>query len=172
VRYEWDEAKRQSNIQKHGIDFVGIEKAFAGATITVLDDRFDCGEPRFITLGLLSGRVIVIAHTETREVIRIIPLERRLKMKRPVTSRKSQTDWKRVDSLKDDEIDFSDAPQLTPRMFARAVVRRGLKPVARKKLLTLRIDSDVVEWYKSQGSGYQTRINALLRAYMEERKNA
>jgi uncharacterized protein (DUF4415 family) len=93
-------------------------------------------------------------------------------MKKPITSRKSRTDWKRVDALKDDKINFSDAPELTPQMFARAVVRRGLKPVARKKLLTLRIDSDVVEWYKSQGSGYQTRINALLRAYMEERKNA
>jgi len=57
-------------------------------------------------------------------------------------------------------------------MFARSLVRRGLKPVARKKLLTLRIDSDVVEWYRRQGPGYQTRINALLRAYMRERKNA
>ncbi len=93
-------------------------------------------------------------------------------MKRPVTSRKSRTDWKRVDALKDEKIDFSDTPELTPEMFARSLVRRGLKPVARKKLLTLRIDSDVVEWYRRQGPGYQTRINALLRAYMRERKNA
>lgn len=93
-------------------------------------------------------------------------------MKKRVTSRKSRTDWKRVDALKDDKIDFSDTPKLTPEMFARAIVRQGLKPVVRKKLLTLRIDNDVVEWYRSQGSGYQTRINALLRAYMEERKNA
>jgi uncharacterized protein (DUF4415 family) len=93
-------------------------------------------------------------------------------MKKPITSRKSRTDGKRVDALRDDKVDFSDAPELTPEMFARAIVRQGLKPVARKKLLTLRIDSDVVEWYRSQGSGYQTRINALLRAYMEERKNA
>jgi len=93
-------------------------------------------------------------------------------MKRPVTSKKSRTDWKRVDALQDRRIDFSDTPELTPEMFARAVVRRGLKPVARKKQLTLRIDSDVLEWYRGQGSGYQTRINALLRAYMQERKNA
>jgi len=39
MRYEWDEAKRQSNIQKHGIDFIGIERAFAGDTVTILDDR-------------------------------------------------------------------------------------------------------------------------------------
>lgn len=76
MRYEWDEAKRQSNIQKHGIDFVGIEKVFAGTTLTILDDRFDYGEPRFITLGLLSGRVVVIAHAETQEVIRIISVRK------------------------------------------------------------------------------------------------
>jgi uncharacterized protein (DUF4415 family) len=53
-------------------------------------------------------------------------------------------------------------------MFARAIVRRGLKPVARKSQLTIRVDSNVLEWYKRQGPGYQTRINSLLRAYMEE----
>jgi len=53
-------------------------------------------------------------------------------------------------------------------VFARAVVRRGLKPVLRKQQLTIRVDRDVLEWYRSQGPGYQTRINALLRAYMQE----
>ena len=71
--------------------------------------------------------------------------------------------------LTDRQIDFSDIPEVTPEMFARAVVRRGLKPVLRKEQLTIRIDSDVLEWYRRQGPGYQTRINALLRAYMQER---
>jgi uncharacterized protein (DUF4415 family) len=90
-------------------------------------------------------------------------------MNKSATSRKSRTDWKRVDALKDNRIDFSDTLELTPEMFARAVVRRGLKPVPRKEQLTIRVDSDVLEWYKKQGPGYQTRINALLRAYMQER---
>jgi uncharacterized protein (DUF4415 family) len=72
--------------------------------------------------------------------------------------------------MKDEEIDFSDTPELTPGMFARAIVRRGLKAVARKKQITLRIDSDVLEWYRRQGAGYQSLINALLRAYMQERR--
>jgi uncharacterized protein (DUF4415 family) len=95
-------------------------------------------------------------------------------MKKPATVRKSRTDWKRVDALQDQKIDFSDTPELTPEMFARAIVRRGLNPVARKRQLTIRIDGDVLEWYRRQGPGYQTRINALLRAYMQEhpRKNA
>ena len=88
-------------------------------------------------------------------------------MRKPITSRKSQTDWARVDATKDEEIDLSDSPEITPEMFAKAVVRRGLKPVSRKSQLTLRLDSDVLTWFKAQGRGYQTRINSLLRAYME-----
>ena len=69
--------------------------------------------------------------------------------------------------MKDRDIDLSDNPELTPEMFARAIVRRGLKPVTRKAQLTLRLDQDVLEWFRKQGRGYQTQINALLRAYME-----
>ena len=63
-----------------------------------------------------------------------------------------------------------DAPEWTPEMFARAVARKGLKPVPKKALLSLRIDSDVIEWFRKQGAGYQSRMNALLRAYMEAHK--
>jgi uncharacterized protein (DUF4415 family) len=69
--------------------------------------------------------------------------------------------------MKDEEIDLSDSPELTPDMFARAVARRGLKPKDRKVQLTVRVDRDVLDWYRAQGRGYQTQINALLRAYME-----
>ncbi|PWB81987.1 MAG: hypothetical protein C3F08_00780 [Candidatus Methylomirabilota bacterium] len=79
MRYEWDEAKRQSNIEKYGIDFIGIEEVFAGEIVTVLDDRFDYGEIRYVTVGLLNGRVVVIAHTETDDVIRIISVRKATK---------------------------------------------------------------------------------------------
>jgi len=69
----------QSNIQKHGIDFMGIERVFAGERVTVLDDRLDYSETRFVTLGLLGDRVVVIAHTETDEVIRIISVRKATK---------------------------------------------------------------------------------------------
>jgi uncharacterized protein (DUF4415 family) len=104
-------------------------------------------------------------------------------MRKKPTSKKSttdlidytdHTDYQRLASMKDEDIDFSDLPEVTPEMFARAVVRRNFKPIPRKKQLTLRVDCDVVEWYKKQGRGYQTRINSLLRAYMKEhqRKSA
>ena len=88
-------------------------------------------------------------------------------MKKKPTSTKSQTDLARLDKMKDEDIDLSDAPEITPEMFAKAIVRRGLKPRT-KTQLTLRVDTDVLEWYKKQGRGYQTRINQLLRAYMQE----
>ena len=91
-------------------------------------------------------------------------------MRKTGTSKKSATDWKRLDAMKDEDIDLSEIEEIPTEMFVRGIVRRGLKPVVRKKQLTLRMDSDVIEWFKRQGQGYQTRINSLLRAYMEEHR--
>lgn len=88
-------------------------------------------------------------------------------MKNKSTLVQSGTDWERLRNMKDEEIDFSDIPRLTPEMFANAIVRKGFKPVPPKKQLTLRIDQDVIEFFRTQGQGYQTKINQLLRAYME-----
>jgi uncharacterized protein (DUF4415 family) len=89
-------------------------------------------------------------------------------MSKEPTTRKSQTDWARVDAMTDEDIDFSDCPEITPEQFARAVVQRGgLQSPKNKAQVTLRIDNDVLDWFKSQGRGYQTQINSLLRAYME-----
>jgi uncharacterized DUF497 family protein len=76
VRFEWDEAKRQANLRKHGIDFVGCEAVFEGYTLTVEDTRFVYSERRFVTLGLLEGRVVAVVHTETALKIRIISIRR------------------------------------------------------------------------------------------------
>lgn len=72
--------------------------------------------------------------------------------------------------MQDKDIDLSEIPELTPQMFAQAIVRRGLEPTPNKLQLTLRLDRDVVAWFRKQGRGYQTQINALLRAYMEAHK--
>jgi uncharacterized protein (DUF4415 family) len=89
-------------------------------------------------------------------------------MSKEPTTRKSQTDWARIDAMDDEDIDLSDCPEITPEQFAKAVVQRGgLQPPKNKAQVTLRIDSDVLDWFKLQGRGYQTQINSLLRAYME-----
>ena len=92
-------------------------------------------------------------------------------MKHASISHKSRTDVKRLKSMQDSEIVLDkDAPEWTPEMFARAIVRKGLKPVPTKSLLSLRVDSDVLAWFRAQGRGYQSRMNALLRAFMEAHK--
>ncbi len=72
MKFEWDEEKRRANLAKHGIDLADLEPLFGGLTISVLDSRYNYGEFRFITLGVLNGIVMAIAHTETDEVLRII----------------------------------------------------------------------------------------------------
>ena len=73
--------------------------------------------------------------------------------------------------MKDSDIVIDrDAPAWTPDMFARAMVRKGLDPAPRKSLLSFRIDSDVLQWFRAQGRGYQSRMNALLRAFMKAHK--
>ncbi|MBD2568406.1 BrnT family toxin [Anabaena lutea] len=72
MEFEWDEAKRLANIRKHGIDFIDVAAVFDGDTVTVEDDRYDYGEQRFVTFGLLQGRVIAVVHTERSNRTRII----------------------------------------------------------------------------------------------------
>lgn len=72
MRYEWDEAKRASNLKEHGFDFVDAHKVFSGLAATYEDDRFRYEEQRFVTLGFLSGVSVSIVHTESGDIVRII----------------------------------------------------------------------------------------------------
>ena len=81
--------------------------------------------------------------------------------------KKSGTDWKRLESITDEEIDFSDIPELGEEFFRNAEIRLP----QRKQHVSMRLDAEVLDWFKKQGQGYQTRINAVLRAYVQARKN-
>ncbi len=74
----------------------------------------------------------------------------------------SRTDWQRVDAMTDKDIDYSDIPELDDDFFQHA----KLQLPERKAVVTLRLDRDVLEWFKSKGRRYQTRINALLKSYV------
>jgi len=74
----------------------------------------------------------------------------------------------RVDALKDKDIDYSDIPSLDDTFFDRAVVEL---PQA-KKPITIRIDPEVLEWFRTMGPRYQTRINAVLKAYVQAHRKA
>lgn len=78
-------------------------------------------------------------------------------MSRKNIKKKSQTDWKRIDSMKDEGIDFSDIPELDGNFFknAKIVLPEPKAPI------TLRVEPDVLEWYKSIGVKYQTLMHAV-----------
>jgi len=74
-----------------------------------------------------------------------------------------KTDFDRLRNMSDDDIDCNDIPELTAEFWKDA----KLVMPEEKKQLTIRLDNDVLEWFKSQGKGYQTRINTVLRSYYE-----
>jgi len=69
-------------------------------------------------------------------------------------------------------IDLSDIPEVSAEAFAKGIVRKGLTPVTRKAQVTLRIDADVIEWFRGRGRGYQTRINSVLKAFKDAHRRA
>ena len=72
MEFEWDEAKRVSNYQKHGVDFLDAAQIFYGLVLTKKDEAKDYGEDRFNSLGLVDGQVYNVTHTERDGKIRII----------------------------------------------------------------------------------------------------
>jgi uncharacterized protein (DUF4415 family) len=89
-------------------------------------------------------------------------------MKRRSSSKKSRTNYRRLRTMKDaDVLLTAEHPEASVEHIVRGIVRNGLKAVPRKASISLRIDADVLDWFKEQGAGYQTRINAVLRAYRE-----
>jgi uncharacterized protein (DUF4415 family) len=104
MRFEWDEAKNQSNQQKHGL-----------------------GKPMAVKENAIKS------------------------------------DLARVDKLRDEDVDCGDIPELDDAVFAQPLVPWPPK----KETITIRVDTDVVGWFKRQGRGYQTRMNQVLRRYMD-----
>ncbi|MCX5757654.1 MAG: BrnA antitoxin family protein [Candidatus Hydrogenedentes bacterium] len=85
------------------------------------------------------------------------------------SKKKSRTDWEFLADESDEGIDFSDIPELGPDFWQNATSRLPDK----KTSITLRLDPDVIAWFRMSGRGYQTRINAVLRSYMQaSRKSA
>jgi uncharacterized protein (DUF4415 family) len=83
-------------------------------------------------------------------------------------SPRTRTNWRKLKAMNDRDIDFSDIPETDKNFWAKA--RVVMPPV--KTHLSLRLDEDVVEWFKRKGSGYQTRMNAVLRAYVRHQVKA
>jgi uncharacterized protein (DUF4415 family) len=88
-------------------------------------------------------------------------------VKQTSSSMKSKTDWARLKAKAEPDTVTAEHPEADIRHIVRGVVRRGLQPLPSKASISLRVDQDVLEWFKAQGPGYQTRINIVLRAFRD-----
>ena len=79
---------------------------------------------------------------------------------------KSNTDWSRLKSGQP-VLPTAEHLEADVKHIVRGMVRRGLEPLPPKASISLRVDQDVLEWFKAQGPGYQTRINTVLRAFRD-----
>ena len=93
-------------------------------------------------------------------------LERQMTVKKRDLKTQSLTDWKRIDSMKDENIDLSEIPELDDNFFKNAELVLP-KP---KVVVTLRVDADVMEWFRTKGKGYQTMMNAVLKGWVEQHR--
>ena len=90
MAFEWDEAKNQANIRKHGVSFQTARRMFGGPVLTRIDDRMDYGEVRHVSIGTVDkGAVIVVAHTDRDGRVRLISA-------RPASRRERQAYYERV----------------------------------------------------------------------------
>jgi uncharacterized DUF497 family protein len=76
MKIEFDRAKREATLNHRGLDMARADEIFTGNTITVEDDRMEYGEKRFITVGLLEDRMIVLVWTPRGEARRIISMRK------------------------------------------------------------------------------------------------
>ena len=83
-------------------------------------------------------------------------------------SKQSRTDWRKLRKQEDSEIDCSDIAPLSKEFFAKAMLRLP-QP---KPSISIRLDPDILDWFKREGRGYQTRINAVLRMYVAAQREA
>ena len=162
----WDEAKRRVNLRTHGFDFLDAHEVFDDLNLYVRRRSFGLWraavrDTRSYPLSRSSTPKRVTASTSYQ-------CERRRGVSGKSTLRTSRTDWKRVAAQRDRVIKTGRGhPEADPAHIVRGIVRQGLKAPPAKESISLRIDPEVLGWFRAQGSGWQTRMNAVLRAYKE-----
>ncbi|CAN5276713.1 BrnA antitoxin family protein [soil metagenome] len=92
-------------------------------------------------------------------------------MSKKHTLEKFGTDIERLRNMKDKDIDYSDIPKTTPKMWENGILLKNFKPIPRKNQENFPIDKDIIEFFKAQSFNYPAKINQLLRDYMEAHEN-
>ena len=140
MKVEFDAAKRAGTLEQRGLDMARAGEVFEGATLTIEDDRMDYGETRYITIGFLDERMVVLVWTPRGDVHRIISMRK-----------------------------ANDREKARLAAYFEATVRRGRPPLEDPKVsTTIRLSKDVIERFKASGPGWQTRIDEALRDWIKK----
>jgi uncharacterized protein (DUF4415 family)/uncharacterized DUF497 family protein len=172
MNWDWDKSKDHANLRKHGLSFAAAQLVFDDPlALSRIDDFVD--EERWQTVGRIGSVTVLVVHTAPQDAALMVVLSvhgkpQRMKgelMKKehfkPLPA-KQRAELKAITAKPDDQIDISDVPEVLDWSGAKRSV--FYRPI--KQQLTLRLDADVVDWFKQQGEGYQSRINAALRAHV------
>lgn len=163
---EWDEEKREINISDHSIDFVQAGKIFENPVVERLDDRKDYGEERYIAIGHWNEEFLVVVYTWEEAIAGSFRHGRQDVMKKERITTVSRVELKNMKDRTRDDAPVG--PSLGKDFWKDA---RVVYPDGPKEAVKVRYDRDVLEWFKAQGRGYQTRMNAVLRSYYEAHKD-
>lgn len=160
--YEWDPAKSLKNLAKHGIPLDIVELIFEGPVLARRRDRR--GEERWLAVGSLEGLIVAIAYTKSARAGSgsSAPGGRTDMSAKPTLKSRARAVARKLRDAPDETIDYGDIPPLRADFFKTAEL---LMP-AGKDEVSLRLDRDVLEFFRRGGKEYQSRINAVLRAYM------
>ena len=167
IQFSWTETKRSRNLKDHGLDFIDAPRVFEGTTSTFEDDRSVMESSASLRWGCLQVLLPPLSTRRTKMKSASSHSEKPQNVKRKSSSTKSKTDWARLESKRSEATPTAEHPEADLKHIVRGIVRRGLKPLPAKSSISLRVDRDVLEWFKAQGPGYQTRINTVLRAFRD-----
>ena len=170
---EWDDAKSRATLEKHGFDFEYAARIFEGTVLEREDRRRNYGERRIVSVGQIQNDVFVVVYTWRENHRRAAPAGESVmtivrRSAAEIRKHRGRIDRKRVRATTDQEIaaqvasDPDTAPLLDEEWFktARLVTPQPKVPVS------IRVDRDVLEWFKARGPRYQSRMNAVLKAYV------
>ena len=173
LEFEWDEEKARTNLAKHGVSFLTAAEIFANEIMERIDDREDYGEVRWIALGRADAEVSSAWCTPgaaTGSSASSAPRKRAEMNETSTIVRHSLSQIKAMRERGEDQTspNAPDAESLGADFWSSA---RVVMP-AGKTSVHLRLDTDVVDWFKGAGKGHLTRMNAVLRAYVEAQKHS
>ena len=173
MRFDWDNAKNRSNQSKHLVSSELAMEVFDDHNALTALIAMSKGEQRWHTTGLVVGVLWLLVVSTEREikgetVTRIIAARKatpgKEKSMKASSAERSNT-IKRLIAMKNEDINTTDIPELPPGAWKNAVRGKYYRPV--KKAVSVRVDSDILAWLKSEGEvGYLTRINSVLRKAM------